>query len=83
MTTKHTATPWYTRHGQISSLTSTHGCTIANCNTTAKGISDEEAEANAALIVRAVNSHATLVEALEDARRGLADILALVKAGTP
>jgi hypothetical protein len=69
MTTKHTATatpgPWYTRHGQISSETSPHGCTIANCNATAKGISDEEVEANAELIVRAVNSHAELVEALE------------------
>ena len=50
---KHTSGPWYTRHGQISSLTSAHGCTIANCNTTANGISDTEVAANAALIAAA------------------------------
>jgi hypothetical protein len=69
MTTKHTAGEWYTRHGQISSLTSAHGCTIANCNRTANGISDEEADANAAYIVAACNSHAGLVEALRDVLR--------------
>ena len=53
--TKHTPEPWYTRHGQISSETSMHGCTIANCNSTARGISDEEAKANAARIVACVN----------------------------
>ena len=50
---RHTPGPWYTRHGQISSETSPHGCTIANCNATAKGISDEEVEANARLIAAA------------------------------
>jgi hypothetical protein len=58
MTTKnttqnHTPGPWYARHGQISSETSAHGCTIANCNSTARGISDSEVEANAALIASA------------------------------
>ncbi len=50
---EHTPGPWYTKHGQISSLTSTHGCTIANCNATAKGISPAEVEANARLIAAA------------------------------
>ena len=49
----YTPGPWYTRHGQISSETSEHGCTIANCNATAKGISDKEVEANARLIAAA------------------------------
>ena len=42
--------PWYTRHGQISSLESEHGCTIASCNRTSRGINDEEVDANAKLI---------------------------------
>ena len=63
--TKHTPGPWYTRHGQISSLSSSHGCTIANCNRTAKGIPDEEIEANAAFIVRACNAHDDLLNALQ------------------
>jgi hypothetical protein len=50
---KHTSGPWYTRHGQISSETSAHGCTIANCNATAKGISQAEVDANARLIAAA------------------------------
>lgn len=61
-TQKHTAGPWYTRHGQISSETSTHGCTIANCNATANGISDKEVDANARLIAAAPD----LLKALEE-----------------
>ena len=57
---QHTPGTWYTRHGQISSMESTHGCTIANCNRTSRGISDEEAEANATLISAAPD----LLEAL-------------------
>ena len=67
MKTKHTPGPWHTRHGQISSETSTHGCTIANCNATAIGISDEEVEANAALIAAAPE----MAEALRECRIAL------------
>jgi hypothetical protein len=50
---RHTPGPWYTGHGQIISLASPHGCTIASCNATSEGIGDAEAEANAALIAAA------------------------------
>ena len=53
MNIKHTPGPWFAHHRQISSLTSTHGCTIANCNSAARGISDDEAEANSILIALA------------------------------
>ena len=56
----HTTGPWYTRHGQISSEASVHGCTIADCNATAKGISDEEVAANARLIAAAPDMLAAL-----------------------
>ena len=62
MTTKHTPGPWYTRHGQISSETSPHGCTIANCNKTSRGISDAEVNANAALIAAAPTLADVLLE---------------------
>lgn len=62
---KHTPGPWYTRYNQISSLTSSHGCTIANCNATQKGITDEEAEANAALISAAPDMLETLEAVLD------------------
>jgi len=61
---KHTPGPWYTRHGQISSETSTHGCTIADCNATANGISDKEVEANARLIAAAPDLLAALEECI-------------------
>jgi hypothetical protein len=61
---KHTVGPWYTRHGQISSETSEHGCTIANCNSTSRGIPDSEIEANARLIASAPELLETLQNAL-------------------
>ena len=57
---QHTPGPWYTRHGQVSSENSAHGCTIANCNRTAKGIPDAEVEANARLIASAPDLLAAL-----------------------
>jgi hypothetical protein len=63
---KHTPGPWYTRHGQISSEHSSHGCTIANCNATSKGIGDEEVEANAILIAAAPEMLACLELAIEE-----------------
>ncbi len=61
---EHTPGQWYTKHGQINSLTSAHGCTIANCNATAKGISPAEVEANARLISAAPDMLATCVDML-------------------
>ena len=68
---QHTPGPWYTRHGQVSSENSAHGCTIANCNRTAKGIPDAEVEANARLIAFAPD----LLAALARSARNFADIL--------
>jgi len=70
---RHTPGPWYTRHGQISSLTSPHGCTIANCNATSKGIGEDETEANAALIAAAPD----MLEALKATARSLETLRAL------
>lgn len=56
----YTPGPWYAQHNQISSLTSSHGCTITNCNATSRGISDVEVEANARLISAAPEMLAAL-----------------------
>ena len=64
MTAQHTPGPWYERHGQISSGNSTHGCTIANCNATARGIPTGEVEANATLIAAAPDLLAALEQCL-------------------
>ena len=63
----YTPGPWYTKHGHISSLRSSHGCTIANCNRSARGISDDEAEANAHLIAAAPE----MLEALKVALKAI------------
>jgi hypothetical protein len=61
----YTQGPWYTRHNQISSLESTHGCTIANCNSTSRGIPDEEVQANARLIASAPDLYEALTQLLD------------------
>ena len=75
----HTPTPWGCRGQQVID-TSEHAVSIAYCGMVAGagvckdgkirsfGINQETANANAAFIVEAVNSHAALVKALEDLR---------------
>jgi hypothetical protein len=72
--TKHTPTPWKS-FVNLRCATPLKGCYINACGENAARIADvlsqcgvgtqEECEANAAFIVRAVNSHDALVEALE------------------
>lgn len=69
-TSKHTPTPWMKADfpGSFRTfISSTDGKLLANAYHMDDG-GDETAEANAALIVRAVNSHEQLVAALRGAR---------------
>lgn len=72
MKTDHTPGPWYTRHGMISSLHSTHGATIATVNTTSKHIPDREAKANCCLIAAATD----LLKELDSAEFTLSAMMA-------
>lgn len=61
----HAPTPWkqHQTNGQTyASVRSANNDTVADCGTR----SDPRAQANAELIVRAVNAHAALVKALRD-----------------
>lgn len=65
----HTATPWY-RYGNV--LVGPHGETLVTAH---KGISfdfeaNDLAEGNAEFVLRAANSHDSLVKALEDVMDG-------------
>jgi hypothetical protein len=69
MTTKseHTPTPWAVDEDHPTSVVFEADTEIEICTTDSGSSAEQgEDEANAALIVRAVNSHAALVEALGD-----------------
>ncbi len=63
--TEHTATPWYAQHRHIYKHDWMPGTDHAIADAD-KGPTEAEALANAAFIVRACNSHADLLAALED-----------------
>ena len=70
MNSKHTATPWRINPRSRSTVQTLDGDTVAACGVRSdlsKPNLHEELEANAALIVRAVNCHEELVAALEKA----------------
>jgi hypothetical protein len=88
--TEHTPTPWKAFHTEIRD-TSGHemsvgrmsilaGAGIRNGKVESYRISDEEAYANAAHIVKCVNAFPDLVKALEDARAALEAIKFAVEA---
>lgn len=60
----HTPTPWMA-DGPMVSKAGTLIC-VADCEDLAKDMPDEEAEANAAFIVRACNSHDALISVLKE-----------------
>ena len=66
MKAKHTPTPWKTGKSYPRRITTLHGVMIANAILATSGKNpgkpEAEAEANAALIVRAVNHHEALVD---------------------
>ena len=62
-----TITPWQANESTASWLIETDEVFIASVGSS--GLTDEENAANAAFIVRACNSHATLVKALEAVER--------------
>lgn len=80
MKTKHTPLPWHVAPSAGKSLIEDQHCNeVASVATYGAGFGPQgwpfpwhHAEANAALIVRAVNSHAELVAALETTTRLLA-----------
>lgn len=72
MNTSHTATPWkiYTALvGDNAPVIGADGKAICGMNSAEYLIPAEEKIANAAFIVRAVNSHDALVGALEEAKQ--------------
>jgi len=78
MTPNHTATPWVYEENCVYRLNDkgvnhfwANVCTAGKLEEIA---SKEECEANAAYIVKACNSHHDLLEALEEARKIIADI---------
>lgn len=77
MTTKHTPTPWQVTEGSQSAHCCFGNSIIgSDCSPVCETITsfsgqDELEKANAAFIVRAVNSHDTLVDALKNARIAL------------
>ena len=58
----HTPTPWRGHDMETATLVGPDHLSIADCNARNRLVAENRA--NAALIVRAVNSHAALVEAL-------------------
>lgn len=76
-----TITPWQANESTASWLIETDEVFIASVGSS--GLTDEENAANAAFIVRACNSHATLVKALEDMRRLAASLEDMLKDGQP
>ena len=61
---KHTATPWSVDPENARKVIGADGSFVADCN----GLADEDCDAaNAAHIVRCVNSHDALVSALQSA----------------
>ena len=74
MNSKHTATPWRINPRARSTVQTLDGDTVAACGVRSdlsKPNLHEELEANAALIVRAVNCHEELVAALELATQAI------------
>jgi hypothetical protein len=67
--TKHTPTPWETGTKVPTAIYAINGDPISICDGMGEHQSDR---ANAAFIVRSVNSHELLVAALDDARELLA-----------
>ncbi len=63
---KHTPTPWHIRDVDTYTIRSQHGCEVARA--ARHHIPADEIKANAAFIVRAVNAHDALVEALTKAQ---------------
>lgn len=70
MSTQHTPTPWRTTNDHANKICDQVGKKIAVCPTHAGGgqwRDREEADANAAFIVRACNAHEELVAAADEA----------------
>lgn len=70
MSENHTPTPWRTPVGSPTYIDDRNGRSIAICHRLCEG-ERMPAEANAAFIIRACNSHDTLVKTLEKLREYL------------
>jgi hypothetical protein len=73
MSEKHTPLPWRTALTDETSIVGSDNSDVASMSGDYHGGDHENMAANAALICRAVNSHAELVAALEAARDAIAE----------
>lgn len=78
METKHTPTPWQIDVKGEGAITGKDGQLIGRLNNTER---NEERDANAAFIVRCVNAHDELVEALQDTTNAMSVCFQLCHAG--